>query len=184
MGIKVLDITKYAPKSTDVFLFDTNIWMFLFCPIGSTRMYEQKIYSSFLQSVKTSRGSIFINSLILSEFSNAFLRLDFNLWKKANKQNSLTYKKDYVGTPRYRDTVKLVTYAINSILGLCNKGSDNLDLLEIEKVLRHLQFIDFNDSYYLELSSFSKYKIVTDDHDFINFKIHDQEILTIVNRKY
>ena len=182
MGIKVIDITKYSPKSSYVFLFDNNIWMFLFCPLGGNHKHQQQIYSSFLKSVRTSRSSIFINSLILSEFANAFLRLDFRLWEESKKPSRVTFKKDYIGSSRYKDAVKVVTYSINAILGLCEKGSDNLNSLEIEKVLRHFQSIDFNDSYYLELSSFSKYKIVTDDHDFINYKTHDQEILTILNR--
>lgn len=182
MGIKVIDITEYSPKSSDVFLFDTNIWMLLFCPLGNVRKKQQQIYSAFLHRVRSSRSSIFINSLILSEFANAFIKLDFRQWEASRKAEKVSYKKDYVGTPRYREIIKIVTYAINDILKFCEKGSDNLNSLEIGKVLNHLKSIDFNDSYYLELSSFSKYKIVTDDHDFINYKTHDQEILTILNR--
>jgi hypothetical protein len=153
-----------------------------FYTLGNARKRQQQIYSSFLESVKTSRSTIFINSLILSEFANAFIRLDFRQWEASKKTEKVSYKKDYVGTPRYREIIKLVTYAINDILKFCEKGSDNLNSLEIEKVLNHLQSIDFNDSYYIELSSISKYKIVTDDQDFINYKAHDQEILTILNR--
>jgi hypothetical protein len=182
MGTKVTDITKYSPKSSDVFLFDTNIWLFLFCPLGGTRKIQQQIYSSFLKGVKTSRSTIFINSLILSEFANAFLRLDFNLWVESKRPNKVTYKKDYVGTSRYKETVKLVTYSITEILKYCNKGTDNFNSLEINRILNHLQIIDFNDSYYIELSAFSKYKIVTDDHDFIKYNNHEQEILTILHR--
>lgn len=182
MGIKVTDITRYSPKSSDVFLFDTNIWIFLFCPLGGARKNQQQIYSSFLKSVKSSRSTIFMNSLILSEFANTFLRIDFKLWEASKRPNRVTYKKDYVGTSRYKETVKLVTYSINEILKYCDKGTDNFNSLEINRILNHLQIIDFNDSYYIELSAFSKYKIVTDDHDFINYKTHEQEILTILHR--
>lgn len=182
MGTKVTDITRYSPKSSDVFLFDTNIWMFLFCPLGSVRKNQQQIYSLFLKNVKSSRSTIFINSLILSEFANAFLKLDFSLWEESIRPNRVRYKRDYVGSSRYKETVKQVTSAINEILKYCDKGADNLNTLEINRILSHLQVIDFNDSYYIELSAFSKYKIVTDDHDFIKFNNHEQEVLTILKR--
>lgn len=182
MGTKVTDITSYSPKSSDVFLFDTNIWIFLFCPLGGASKNQQQIYSSFLKSVKSSRSTIFINSLILSEFANTFLKIDFRLWEVSRRPEKLIYKRDYVGTSRYKETVKLVTCSINEILRFCDKGTDNLNSLGIDRILSRFQQIDFNDSYYIELSAFSKYKIVTDDHDFIKYNNHDQEILTILKR--
>jgi hypothetical protein len=156
--------------------------LLLFCPLGSSRKTQQRIYSSFLQSIKTSRSSIFINSLILSEFANRFLRLDFDLLNQKEPKIKPNFKTDYVGTPRYKVTVRVLVSAINEILSCCEKGSDNFNAVKIDNILRHLQDIDFNDSYYIELSSLGNYKIVTDDNDFINYKNHNQEILTILKQ--
>jgi len=52
--------------------------------------------------------------------------------------------------------------------------------LQLHEV-QYLSHIDFNDSYYLELANLSKWKIVTDDTDFVSYKDHDVEIITMMN---
>lgn len=180
MGIKVTNITEYTPSPTDVFLFDANIWVFLFMPLGRYGIDRQRVYSSFLKSVITSGSTIFINSLLLSEFANVFIRNDFKNWEYSQRPNKVYYKKDFVGSDLYKQTVKEVTVSITQILKFCEKGSDNFNSLDINNVLNNLKIIDFNDSYYIELSAFSKYKIVTDDQDFIKYNNHNQEVLTCI----
>jgi hypothetical protein len=182
MGFNVIDITQYVPKSSDLFLFDNSVWMYLFCPVGNYNINRQRIYSSFLKSVETSKSSIFMNSLILSEFTNRYLRFDFEIWKRKENKYSAEYKKDFIGSQQYKDSINEIIATIKNILYFCNRGSDNFNAVKTDNIFKHLKFIDFNDSYYLELSSISNYKIVTDDHDFINYKNHNQEILTILKR--
>lgn len=79
--IKIHDIKTYAPFSSDVFFFDNNVWMFLFCPIANYEKQKQKIYSNFFNKVNTAKSCIWINSLVLSEFCNAWLRIVYNKWK-------------------------------------------------------------------------------------------------------
>lgn len=181
MAGKVQDIKEYSPKSSDIFFFDNNVWMYLFCPLGNYNINKQKNFSSFLQSVTTSRSTIFINSLILSEFTNRYLRIDFDLWKNENSNYDAEFKKDYVGTTRYQDTVKEIKRNINQILKFCEKSSDNFNAVDLDKILEHLSHIDFNDSYYLEFANISNLKIVTDDRDFVSYQGHSIEVITSVN---
>jgi len=181
MAAKIIDITKYSPKSSDVFFFDNNIWMYLYCPLGNYQKDKQKYYSSFLRSIKTSRSTIFINSLVLSEFANRYLRLDFIQWKNTTSNNSIDYKKDYVGTLRYKETVEEIKLQINQMMKICEKSSDNFNSIDLKNVLQHLTLIDFNDSYYIELAKGQNWKIVTDDKDFLTYQNHSVEIVTIVN---
>ena len=181
MAAKLTDITKYDPKSSDIFFFDNNIWMYLFCPLANYNKSKQRHYSSFLQSIKTSRSTIFISCLILSEFSNRNLRMDFDLWKDETGQYGADFKKDYVGTGRYMETVEEIKLSINKIMQLCEKTPDNFNAIEIEDVLSHFSHIDFNDSYYLEMAKLAKWKIVTDDNDFSKYLNHNIEIVTLLN---
>ena len=126
MAAKITDITKYTPKSSYKFFFDNNVWMYLFCPLGGYNQTKQKHYSSFLQSISTSRCTIFISSMVLSEFSNRCLRMDFDLWKKSTSKHNADYKKDYVGTDRYKDVVEEIKQSIHNIMKCCEKTSDNL----------------------------------------------------------
>jgi ABC-type spermidine/putrescine transport system permease subunit I len=82
MGARVIEISNYTPKSLDIFFFDNSVWMYLFCPLGNYNRTKQKYYSSLLKSIKTSNSTIFICSLVLSEFSNRYLRMDFERWKE------------------------------------------------------------------------------------------------------
>ena len=80
MGIMVSDISSYQPKFNESFFFDANIWIFLFCPIANTGRRKQDLYSNFLQDLSHRKLGIYINSLVLSEFVNRYLRIEFNLW--------------------------------------------------------------------------------------------------------
>ena len=179
MGFEVLDVSNYSPRQTDLFLFDTSVWILLFCPIGNTREFEQRSFSSFLKKVRSSRSSIFMTSLILSEYANVCLKMDFNNWVKTNSRIDAKYKRDYVGTDRYKKIVNLLIPTMMNIMSLCEKGSDNFSHLDINKILGHFQSIDFNDSYYLELSKDSNFKIVTADYDFVKYKNHGLGIITL-----
>ena len=179
MAPEIIDIEKYDPRSSDIFFFDNNIWMFLFCPLAEYNKRKQRIYSSFLQRLQSARSTIFINSLIFSEFANANFRIDFDLWKNETRQVSAEFKKDYVGTERYQETAALIKNIINRILHLCEKSSDEFNAVDFSKVLDHLTTIDYNDSYYLELASLKDWKIVTDDKDFVKYKNHGCQVITI-----
>jgi hypothetical protein len=181
MAAKIVDITKYSPKSSDIFFFDNNVWMYLFCPLANYNKFRQKHYSSFLQSVNTSKSTIFISSLILSEFSNRYLRMDFEQWKDTQNKYDADFKADYVGTTRYKDTVIEIKRNVNQIMKFCEKSSDNFNAVGLEHIFNHFVNIDFNDSYYLELAKLSKWKIVTDDSDFVNYTKHDVEVITLMN---
>ncbi|MBN1181133.1 MAG: PIN domain-containing protein [Bacteroidales bacterium] len=184
MGFEVIDITKYSPNKSDLYLFDTSVWMYLFCPLGGYDREKQVIFSSFLRKIKNVQSSIFITSLILSEFANAYLRMDHKLWEQAERLYHTNYKRDFVGTYRYKRTVITITSTINTILSICIKEPDDFNVLEINKILNHFQSIDFNDSYYLELSSKGNLKIVSADYDFIKYKDHSQQIVIIPKRRY
>lgn len=182
MGSNCIDIREYSPKSMDNLFFDNNIWVYLFCPIGNHNKNKQRIYSSFLQSVQQVKATIWINSLVLSEFANVSIKLDYNLWKAeefpaaTNTFNS-DYKSAYRKTQRYSDTVMSICTAINQILSFCEKSSDNFNCLNHQSILSSFKNIDFNDSYYLEFCRYSSYTFVTDDKDFRSISKNGMVIL-------
>ena len=180
MTAKIIDIKDYSVKSSDIFFFDNNIWMFLFCPLASYQEKKQKYYSSFLQEINTSQSTIFICSLVLSEFANRYLRMDYEQWKEENQKYDIDFKQ-FIGTPRYKETVIEVQASINKIMKFCEKSSDNFNAIDINNVTKHLTEIDFNDSYYIELAKKGNWKIVTDDRDFVRYTDHDVEIVTLTN---
>ena len=63
----------------------------------------------------------------------------------------------------------------------CEKSSDNFNAINLNDVFTHLQSIDFNDSYYIELAKLDNWKIVTDDKDFTSYTNHNLDVITFVN---
>ncbi len=181
MGPKISNISSYTPLFTDIFFFDTNIWMYLFCPLGNYNVKKQRIYSLFYSQLIQRKSTLFVNSLLLSEFSNAYLRLDFELWKKETQNYSAIFKKDFVGSARYGETVTEIKAGIQNILKFSEKSPDEFNALNIDNITQHLEFIDFNDSYYIELAKIKNWIIVTDDGDFTNYNKHNSQIITITN---
>jgi hypothetical protein len=178
MAAKVIDINNYSPKAFDTFFFDNSVWMYLFCPLGNYNQAKQKQYSSFLQSIRTCKSTIFISSLVLSEFANRYLRMDFDRWKNETGNSNAKFKRDFVGTVRYNETIIEVKRNINQIMKSCEKSGDNFNAIEISLIFQHIPEMDFNDSYYIELAKINKWKIVTDDQDFVNCSSHSLEVIT------
>lgn len=178
MAANKIDIKSYQPKSGDCFYFDNNVWIYLFEPLGNYNKHLQQTYSNFLAATRSVGATIFINSMILSEFSNRVLRFNFEDWKKKSGSASSDYKRDFIGTQVYKDTVDEITININKILKLSEKASDNFHRIDMNEVLKHLAFIDFNDSYMIEMAALSKWKIVTDDADFVKYQGHSIDIIT------
>jgi len=179
----IVDIAAYTPCSKDDFFFDCNVWLFNFCPIGSYSKKQQEIYSKFLNEARQNRATIWVNSLVLSEFANRYLRLDFNLWvKSVESPSNAEYKKDYIGSKRYKLIVTHVENAIRNILKLSEKTSDDFHRIgdNMDDVFLNFQQIDFNDSYYYEFCRRNNYTLVSDDQDFKKVPNNNVKVVTLV----
>ena len=173
------NISTYNPSSQDNFFFDTNIWIFLFCSIGNHKPSKQKVYSSFFSRVRQRNASIFINSLVLSEFCNVWLRIEFKEWLKQPANYTKTrYKEDFVGTPKYNQTVEDIKYALQQILAVTLKCSDEFNSINFDSVISQFGKVDFNDAYYSILAEKKNWKIVTDDGDFKKLLLPTLTIIT------
>jgi hypothetical protein len=176
----IFKIGSYTPKASDIFFFDNNIWMYLYCPIANFQSKKQKAYSNFFSNLLSRKLHIYINSLILSEFSNRYLKIDFELCNKnPSSIHYKTFKRDYVGSPQFIKTVKDVKLILDQILNVCQKCSDEFNSINLVEVFNLFQKIGFNDSYYMHLAKLKNWVIVTDDSDLTNPSI-SQTGLTIL----
>jgi predicted nucleic acid-binding protein len=168
----ILKINDYQAKADDSFFLDNNVWMYVFCPLANFGGKRQAAYSKFLEYILSRKLHIYINSLVLAEFSNRYLRLDFALCNKTgNPQVYNSFKKDYVGSPQFEKTVKDLKSFLTQIIKLCQRCSDEFNAINIDDVLKLFEKIGFNDSYYLYLSKRKNWIVVTDDSDFTNNNI-------------
>lgn len=155
-------------KTNQCFLFDTNIWMFLFCPIGNYKERKQQTVSKFFERVlSTHNAQIVITGAIVSEFANAFLRLDFKIWKEKEKQYRADFKRDYFGTQRCKDTRETIAHILRSkIFPFCERYPDSFNALDMEAILRLYKIVDYNDALFYHMCKEKGWIFVSDDTDF------------------
>lgn len=155
-------------KTNQSFLFDTNVWMFLFCPIGNYREKKQQAVSKFFERVLSSHNNqIVIISSIVSEFANAFLRLDFKLWKDREKLYGADFKRDYFSTQHSKDTRDTIAHVLRTkILPNCERYPDSFNSLDIESIIKLYKTLDYNDALFYHFCRDKNWHFVSDDTDF------------------
>lgn len=165
---KIISFNDFSPSSTSKYLFDTNIWMLLFCPLGNVRKEKQEKASKLLSYIISANGSIIITSLILSEFSNAYLRLAFDLWRKKPENISGKFKAHYFLSADAIENRNAITGSISNMLNInsLQKFPDNFNNINLSNILSNYKAIDFNDSFIIETCSKNSWILITDDADF------------------
>ena len=164
------------PVNEDLqFVFDTNIWLFLYSNIHEDREREINAYSKLFEEVIDNDHQIALPGLIISEFTNVLLRADYNLIKDLIGDDKYSFKKDYVKSNYYKNKVNEINYLIEEILNIDNvfKLNDNFENINLEKVKNNFNEIDWNDSFLLEIVKKYNYKLVSNDYDFT--KVYNKE---------
>lgn len=174
---KVFDISDYTPSYNESLFFDNNVWVYLFCPFANYHKSKQKDYSNFLKLAQQKKCAIYINSIVLSEFCNYWLQTEFKKWKKINPGKE-DYKRDFIPSDEFKQSVHDVKRALNTILQIAVKNNDDFNAVNFDNILREFGNCDFNDSYYLELAQFKNWKIVTDDADLYKNNCSGVSVIT------
>ncbi|MFH1288039.1 MAG: hypothetical protein ABII25_05010, partial [bacterium] len=125
------------------------------------------------------KSSIFISSLMLSEFFNAWIRLEFNILKKNQPSKYVNFKKDFRNKEVYKKSVNIAkTVVMEQIMKLAKRIDDKFEGISLDNLFEEIEVSDFNDSYYHSMAKLENFKIVTNDYDFIFLKENSVSILT------
>ena len=192
-------IKDYEIHSVDVFFFDTNVWMYVFGPMAGAKTFQQRYYSQLLRDIGTARASVFVSSLVITEYVNACLQIEFRNWKKKPENVAKTnFKRDFRPTQDYKDALRSVKSQVKDILAVSTQipdGFNNIDVMP----LFDWNDIDFNDAYYMRLCDmvnqnisdieinmgeverfFEQYQLEK-RNDFFQFQnnVHEHDVLTV-----
>src|SRR5690554_5777538 len=96
----IFNVINFEIKSNCSFIFDTNVWLYLFSDLHEKATDEIKCYSKFLEDTLSRNCTIYITSSIISEITNVILRARFR-YLEERKGKKLHYKKDFVGSKEY-----------------------------------------------------------------------------------
>jgi predicted nucleic acid-binding protein len=163
--INIIQAQDFKAQVNHKYYFDNNIWMYIFCPIGSYNQAFQTKSSKILSQIKSINATIYTSHLVLSEFANAYIRLEYNIWKKGIQDGNNDYKKHFKHTHIYKKTQIEIVASLKKISKLTQHCNVLIEA-EIASVINNMSTIDFNDSYYIELCKKENLKLVSNDIDF------------------
>ena len=179
-------IKDYKVHSGEVFFFDTNVWMHVFGPMAGTRPEEQQRYAQLLQDIKTARASVFVSSLVITEYVNACLQIEFKIWKRKPENaeklavnHDFNFKRDFRPSLDYQIAIRNVKSQVKDILAISDRIPDNFHRIDVLPLFDWTN-IDFNDAYYMRLcdEQSNKVTLVTDDKDILENPNIKVELLT------
>lgn len=163
----LFDIEKYIPVEEEAYLFDTNVWLYLYSPVTQYNYYIVEIFSRFMHKCLDCNSKIYVTSLIISEFYNTIMRIEYK-----SKHHDM-YKREFRDTQALGDDIhSIIKYCILSKAQKLNDSFDEIDDNSFNGMY------DFNDYYLVQLCKKHNIKIVTNDSDFKKFS-KDVDIITL-----
>lgn len=168
----MIDISSlYKISEHEKVFIDTNILIYLFSPdfVSSNAMYIDQ-YSKILDILVQKNAQIFISSVVVSEFINRILRIDY----EKHKEIYPDFKKDYRNSQQYKDTLELILKELKKILKISQQLDDNFSEFDTfawykKDVNQDLDFNDLQIAFCIEKNNL---KLLSNDQDFENFGIN------------
>jgi predicted nucleic acid-binding protein len=169
-AINIHSIESYDFPAGKGYFFDTNIWLYIYGPIG---WLDEKsdTYSSALKGIRDSKGTIYINCMIMSEFINSFSRIEFK------QQSKFSRYKEFRNSLGYRAIAQDIAFNVKKILRntlACDPELQAISLPEVMDLFEQGKY-DFNDLLFAQVCRAKGLIFVTHDKDFSELGV---EILT------
>jgi predicted nucleic acid-binding protein len=168
--VKVHSIENYDFPAGKDYFFDTNIWLYIYGPISWPDQMSDA-YSRTLKKIRNSEGTIYINCMIISEFINAFSRIEFK------QQTDFTRFKEFRNSLAFRAIAQDIAYNVRKILKstlTCDPELQAIDIPEVMDLFEQGKY-DFNDLLFAQICRGKDMVFVTHDKDFSELGV---EILT------
>lgn len=162
----------YKINSSDNVFLDTNILIFLFSPdFVSSNDYQVDTYSKIFEILVEKQNNMYVNSLVISEFLNRCLRIDFNKNFQVDN-NAKHYKNDYRGSKEYKQTLKILLKLLHKMLNVfkIQQLDDGFSKFETITEFEKSDELDFNDLVISRTVLNQNLKLLSDDRDFDNYE--------------
>jgi len=168
--VNIHSIESYDFPAGKGYFFDTNIWLYIYGPIGWPD-HKSDVYSRALKRIRESKVTIYINCMIISEFINTFSRIEFR------QQSEFSKYKEFRNSLKYRAIAQDISYNVKKILKntlACDPELQAIDFPEVMDLFEQGKY-DFNDLLFAQICRAKGLIFVTHDKDFSGLGV---EILT------
>ena len=171
------DIEGYEFTSNDQLFLDTNIWLIILCPQVHTQFSRsrEQVYTSAWSRILESKGRIYTNILVISEFINTYARIK---WKQDTGDIKF---KQFRNSEKFKPVARDIAKETGKILCNCIRISGSFTRLDMDTLLDEFAqgSADFNDQIIREACKERNLTLVTDDADFT----HQDIPLLTANRR-
>jgi predicted nucleic acid-binding protein len=170
---KAHDAAKYLFQQGEHILIDANVWIYLLPPPAQPAPGFAWRYSAALKRLLTAKATPVVESLILSEYLNRYLRVEFDAaWRHAYG-NFKKFRKSGDFAP----LAKAAVANAREILKLAAPQDTLLSQADIPAILNETEAgtLDFNDGVLVETCRARGWKMLTNDGDMTRGGI---EVLT------
>lgn len=157
MSNTVIDIKTFVPQKGQKFLLDCNVLMYVFYTFGNYKTSVLTAYKRFFNKIAQQKKCIIITSMLVSEFTNTYIRNEYKRYLKMNHLNrkNCDFKQKYKNTQEYHDTIEEIEDIIcNQLLTLPSVilQNDEFETMNLSTMFSNAASFDFNDRYYAQLS--------------------------------
>lgn len=168
--MKVDNLKDHTVSPMNCYLFDTNVWLYLYGPMAGSEKRKQTQYSRLLRDIIDRKAGLFITSMVLSEYINRVLRIEFEQWKKQTGNRNADYKRDYRPTTDFEESLADVKAQVKDILSnVPQRRPDDFNHIDIDGIVNSMSnSADFNDVYLVRCCELGKMCFVSDDKDIVN----------------
>ena len=161
MTPRALSVRNYDFQPEDELFLDANIWLFIY---GSQNLRHARthVYSSAFRRILEAKSRIYIDVLIVSEFINAYARLQWQIRAPG------TDFKAYRNSPDFREVAQQIADDAKLVLGHCSRVESRFDTLDTDDLMDEYAQggADFNDQVIRNLCRSRNLTMITDGRDF------------------
>lgn len=170
--MKVDKLKDHNVSPLNSYLFDTNVWLYIYGPMAGSEKKKQSQYASLLRDIVDRKAGLFITSMVLSEYINRVLRIEFEQWKRRNNLYGADYKQDYRPTEDFQEALDDVKAQVKEILhNVTQKRPDDFNNIDIDGIINSMSnSADFNDVYLVRCCECGNMCFVSDDKDIANIQ--------------
>lgn len=160
---KAHDATKYVFSKGEPILIDANVWLYLQPPTAQPPPGFAWRYSNTLKSILGAGATPVIETLILSEYLNRYLRLEYDgAWRAVYPKF-----KDFRKSGHFAPVAQAAMADAKQILNLAAPQDTLLPATDIAAILAETEAgaLDFNDGVLVENCRLNGWKLLTNDGD-------------------
>lgn len=170
MSGNIIDASRHAFSDKDRILVDANVWLYLFGP-EPPNSARARSYSSVFKRIQLAKSQLFLDVLVLSEFINAYARMQHRILELDGKvsSNFKTFRDSSDFVP-----VAEAIYASVLQIGKVAKPLDHaLTVCDLATILAEFAKgqSDINDHLIAECCKYHDLALLTNDGDVASMTI-------------